>query len=97
MHNPFVYVVDTHELPHASVYRYVGLSSTGMSYKSSSASYGGSNFQSNNRYGGFSGRYDDDSYKSKDDNQFGEEKFEKFVPKSHHGASSERKTSNYSR
>lgn len=76
--------------------KYVGLSSTGMSYKSSSASYGGSNFQSNNRYGGFSGRYDDDSYKSKDDNQFGEEKFEKFVPKSHHGASSERKTSNYS-
>lgn len=74
--------------------KYVGLSSTGMSYKSSSTSYGSSSFQSSNRHGGFSGRYDSDSYKDKDEDQFGEEKFEKFVPKSQ-GASAERKTARY--
>lgn len=78
--------------------KYVGLSSTGISYKSSSASFGGgSNFQSSNKYGGFSGRYDDDSYRSKDESDFGEDKFERYVPKSHQGTSSERKTSNYNR
>lgn len=89
--------MNTNELPHASVYRYVGLSSTGRTYKSSAASIGGSSFQSNNRYGGFSSRYDDDSYRSRDEDNFGVDKFEKFVPKSYQGASSERKTSHYSR
>ncbi|XP_057524204.1 clathrin interactor EPSIN 1 isoform X1 [Amaranthus tricolor] len=76
--------------------KYVGLSSTGISYKSSSASYSGSSFQNSNRYGGFSGRYDDDSYKTKDEDHFGEDKFDKYVPKSHQGASAERKTSYHS-
>uniref|UniRef100_A0A803LBG8 ENTH domain-containing protein n=1 Tax=Chenopodium quinoa TaxID=63459 RepID=A0A803LBG8_CHEQI len=76
--------------------KYVGLSSTGMSYKSSSASYGGGGSQSSNRYGGFGGRYDDDGYKSRDEDYSGQDKFEKFVPKSYQGASAERKTAHYS-
>lgn len=67
--------------------KYVGLSSTGMSYKSSAASHG-----SSNRYGGFGGRYDSDSYKNKDEDQYGEDKY---VPKSRQGSSSDRKTAQY--
>lgn len=76
--------------------KYVGLSSTGMTYKSSSASYGGSSFQNSNRYGGFSGRYDDDNYRGRDEDHYGEDKFEKFVPKSQKGSSAEKKTSHHS-
>uniref|UniRef100_A0A803N488 ENTH domain-containing protein n=1 Tax=Chenopodium quinoa TaxID=63459 RepID=A0A803N488_CHEQI len=78
--------------------KYVGLSSTGISYKSSSASYGGGSSQSSNRvrYGGFGGRYDDDGYRSRDEDYSGQDKFEKFVPKSYQGASAERKTAHYS-
>ncbi|XP_074317329.1 clathrin interactor EPSIN 1-like [Silene latifolia] len=72
--------------------KYVGVSSTGISHKSSSASFSSGSSQSNNRYGGFSGRYESDNYSEKDEDKFGEDKFEKFVPKSHQGASAERKT-----
>ncbi|KAK9742057.1 hypothetical protein RND81_03G145500 [Saponaria officinalis] len=58
--------------------KYVGLSSTGISFKSSSSSFTGSTSQSNN--------------KDKDDNKFGEDGFEKFVPKSHQHAATDRKT-----
>ncbi|KAK9742060.1 hypothetical protein RND81_03G145700 [Saponaria officinalis] len=71
--------------------KYVGLSSTGISYKSSSSSFGGGISQSNNKYGGFSGRYDSDNYRDKDENKFGEDGFEKFVPKSHQRAATDRK------
>lgn len=48
-------------------FRYVGLSSSGISYKSSTASFGSSSssFQSRDRYGGgLSGTGDEDSYDS---------------------------------
>ncbi|KAL9227269.1 hypothetical protein vseg_002979 [Gypsophila vaccaria] len=73
--------------------KYVGLSSTGISYKSSSASFGSASSQSSNKYGGFSGRYDSDNYREKDEDKYGEDRFEKFVPKSRQGASTERHTS----
>jgi epsin len=41
--------------------KYVGLSSTGITYKSSSASFG-SNYSSGERYGSFSGTREGDSY-----------------------------------
>ncbi|XP_066349188.1 clathrin interactor EPSIN 1-like [Miscanthus floridulus] len=41
--------------------KYVGLSSTGITYKSSSASFG-SNYSSGERYGSFSGKKEADSY-----------------------------------
>ncbi|KAJ6745674.1 EPSIN/ENT-RELATED [Salix koriyanagi] len=47
--------------------KYIGLSSSGISYKSSTASFGGNNssFQSRDRYGGgISGTRDEDSYDS---------------------------------
>ncbi|KAK9699785.1 hypothetical protein RND81_08G196400 [Saponaria officinalis] len=72
--------------------KYVGLSSTGISKKSGSASFSGGSSQSSNRYGGFSGRYDSDNYREKDEDRFGENRFEKFVPKSRQGASTERHT-----
>ncbi|GMH10789.1 hypothetical protein Nepgr_012630 [Nepenthes gracilis] len=73
--------------------KYFGLSSSGITYKSGSASFGSSNFESRNRSGGFSGTNDSDSFndKDKDEDRFGEEKFEEFVPKSRRGLSSERK------
>ncbi|KAL9230365.1 hypothetical protein vseg_005727 [Gypsophila vaccaria] len=72
--------------------KYVGLSSTGISYKSSSASSGGGISQSNNKYGGFGGGYDSDNYRDKDGDKYGEDGFEKFVPKSQQRAATERKT-----
>ncbi|KAL8171122.1 hypothetical protein V2J09_022926 [Rumex salicifolius] len=73
--------------------KYVGLSSTGMSSKSSSAAFGNSSFRSSSGYGGYGGSYDSDAYnsKDKDENQFGVESSDKFVPKSRRGSSDERK------
>ncbi|XP_074286973.1 clathrin interactor EPSIN 1-like [Silene latifolia] len=75
--------------------KYVGLSSTGISYKSNSTSFSGGSSQSNNKYGGFSGRYDSDNYGGKDEDKFGEDRFEKFVPKSRQGATTEKKTTQH--
>ncbi|KAL5786306.1 hypothetical protein ACOSQ2_008698 [Xanthoceras sorbifolium] len=56
--------------------KYFGLSSTGITYKSGSASYGNSSFQSSDRYGGLSGGDNfKDSFKDKD--RYGGEKIEK--------------------
>ncbi|XAR70817.1 hypothetical protein NMG60_11027821 [Bertholletia excelsa] len=67
--------------------KYFGLSSSGITYKSGSASLNSSSFQSSNRYGGFSGFQYRDSYKDsyKDDDQFGEEKFKPRSTKSSRG------------
>ena len=46
------------------IIRYVGLSSTGISYKSgSSALFSGGSFQKIDRYGGFGGSRDGETYK----------------------------------
>ncbi|KAJ9183540.1 hypothetical protein P3X46_007381 [Hevea brasiliensis] len=59
--------------------KYFGLSSTGITYKSGSASYSSSGFQSSNRYGGLSGTRDSDSFRDsyRDKDHYGEEKTEK--------------------
>ncbi|GAB2223027.1 hypothetical protein Droror1_Dr00017162 [Drosera rotundifolia] len=76
--------------------KYFGLSSSGVTYKSGSASLGSSSFQSNTKSGGFGGTSDFDTFghKDKDEDQYGEEKYEKFVPKSRQGTSEKKKTSN---
>lgn len=74
------------------VIRYVGLSSTGISYKSSSTSYGGGSYQSSDRYGGYSSRRDGDNFKDsyRDRDQYEEEKTEKDTySRSSHGVTSE--------
>ncbi|KAJ0089676.1 hypothetical protein Patl1_12982 [Pistacia atlantica] len=65
--------------------KYFGLSSSGITYKTGSASsYGSGGFQSSDRYGGFQ----EDSYKERD--WYGEDKFEKDTfGKSRRGAASE--------
>ncbi|KAM6543756.1 hypothetical protein CsatB_008203 [Cannabis sativa] len=55
--------------------KFIGLSSTGISYKSSSTSYGSGSYQSSDRYGGLSGDKFKDSYRDKD--QYEEEKYDK--------------------
>ncbi|XP_050364069.1 clathrin interactor EPSIN 1 [Argentina anserina] len=79
--------------------KYVGLSSTGISYKSGSAtssSFSGGSYQSSNRYGGSSGvgsgdRFGD-SYKESD--PYDEDKFEKkSSSRSHRGVTSENRES----
>ncbi|XP_059657111.1 clathrin interactor EPSIN 1-like [Cornus florida] len=59
--------------------KYVGLSSTGISYKSSSTSFGSSSLQSGDRYGGFGGTRDGDNFKESygDNDRYGEDKFDK--------------------
>ncbi|OVA11369.1 Epsin domain [Macleaya cordata] len=72
--------------------KYIGLSSTGITYKASSASYGSSSFQQNDRYGGFSSKKDGDMFKDsyKDRDRFGGEEFGKGSrDKSRRGVSSE--------
>ncbi|KAK9273891.1 hypothetical protein L1049_018703 [Liquidambar formosana] len=61
--------------------KYFGLSSTGITYKSGSASYGSSSssYSSSDRYGGLSGTKEGDLFKDsyKDKDRFGEEKSDK--------------------
>lgn len=45
------------------VFRYFGLSSTGITHKSSSASYSGSSFRQSDQYGTSSGTREDESFK----------------------------------
>ncbi|XP_038695245.1 clathrin interactor EPSIN 1-like isoform X1 [Tripterygium wilfordii] len=56
--------------------KYFGLSSTGITYKSGSASLGGGNFRSGDQYGGFGGSREGDNFRSsyKDQDRYGEEK-----------------------
>ncbi|KAL6980077.1 hypothetical protein U1Q18_021727 [Sarracenia purpurea var. burkii] len=58
--------------------KYFGLSSSGITYKSGSFTSGSSSFHSGDRYGGFSGTKDSDTFKDsyKDNDQVGEEKFD---------------------
>ncbi|XP_057478265.1 clathrin interactor EPSIN 1-like isoform X2 [Actinidia eriantha] len=58
--------------------KYFGLSSSGISYKSGSASSGSSSFQSGDKYGGLSGTKDGDTFKDihEDNDRSGEEKFD---------------------
>eukprot|EP00262_Sarcandra_glabra_P018862 TRINITY_DN6922_c0_g1_i2.p1 TRINITY_DN6922_c0_g1~~TRINITY_DN6922_c0_g1_i2.p1 ORF type:complete len:579 (-),score=137.32 TRINITY_DN6922_c0_g1_i2:246-1913(-) len=55
--------------------KYVGVSSTGTTYKSNSASYGSGGFQNNDRYGGPRGAKEGDMFKDsyKERDQYGEE------------------------
>ncbi|PON86195.1 ENTH domain containing protein [Trema orientale] len=72
--------------------KYVGLSSTGISYKSSSNSYGSGSYQSSDRYGGLNSRRDGDNFKDsyRDRDQYEEEKIEKDTySRSRHGVTSE--------
>jgi epsin len=73
-----------------TTFRYVGLSSSGITYKSGSASYGSSSYQSSDWRG--SGTRDGDRFKDsyKDRDQYGEDKYEKDTyGKSSRGAMSE--------
>ena len=72
--------------------RYVGLSSSGISFKSGSASYGSSSYGSSDWRG--SGTRDGDSFRDsyRDRDQYGEEKYEK---KSSRGAISENQGNAY--
>ncbi|KAF5958732.1 hypothetical protein HYC85_005957 [Camellia sinensis] len=58
--------------------KFFGLSSSGITYKSGSSSFSGSDFQSSDRYGGFSSKRESDEYKGnyKDKDRFGEKKFD---------------------
>ena len=63
---------------HIPLFRYFGLSSSGITYKSGSASSGSSSFQSGDKYGGLSGTKDSDTFKDsyKENDRSGEEKFD---------------------
>ncbi|CAK9169026.1 unnamed protein product [Ilex paraguariensis] len=58
--------------------KYFGLSSSGITYKSGSASSSSSSFQSSDRYGGFGSTKDDDTFGDsyKDRDRFGGDKFD---------------------
>ncbi|KAF3447495.1 hypothetical protein FNV43_RR12681 [Rhamnella rubrinervis] len=77
--------------------KYVGLSSTGIAYKSGSSSYSSGSYQSNNRYGGFGGSRDGDGFREsyRDKDQFEEEKIEKDTyVKSRRGVTTDNQGSN---
>ncbi|XP_062101275.1 clathrin interactor EPSIN 1 isoform X2 [Humulus lupulus] len=72
--------------------KFVGLSSTGISYKSSSTSYGSGSYQSDDRYGGLSSKRDGDRFKDsyRDKDQYEEEKNDKDTySRTRRGATSE--------
>ncbi|XP_027181229.1 clathrin interactor EPSIN 1 isoform X1 [Coffea eugenioides] len=58
--------------------KYFGLSSTGITYKSGSASFSSGSFQSGDRYGGFGSTKNGDSFRDsyKDRDRYDEDKFE---------------------
>lgn len=74
--NLFFFFFLCHNCFHIGVIRFIGLSSSGITYKSGSASYSSGNYQSSDRYGGTrdGGRYGD-GYRDRD--QYEEEKYEK--------------------
>ncbi|KAK4412577.1 Clathrin interactor EPSIN 1 [Sesamum alatum] len=63
--------------------KYVGLSSSGITYKSSAASFTNSSFKNSERYGGFGNTGDSETFKDsfKDKDQYGEDKYGKTKPK----------------
>lgn len=69
--------------------RYFGLSSTGITYKSGSASLGStsSSFRGGDRYGGFGNSRDADAFSDsyKDSDRFGEDSFQKSTSKTRRG------------
>ncbi|XP_055834405.1 clathrin interactor EPSIN 1-like isoform X2 [Solanum dulcamara] len=70
--------------------KYFGLSSSGVTFKSSSASFSSSgNFQSGDRYGGFEHKNDGDSFKDsyKVKDRYGEDKVDRSTFKSKKGSS----------
>ncbi|KAI4316563.1 hypothetical protein L6164_024535 [Bauhinia variegata] len=77
--------------------KYVGLSSTGITYKSGSASFSSGSYQSSDRHGGFGSRDGDrfrDSYRDKD--HYEDEKVEKdYSEKSRYGFTSDNPVSSY--
>ncbi|MFS7928719.1 putative ENTH domain, clathrin interactor EPSIN 1 [Helianthus anomalus] len=82
--------------------KYVGLSSTGITFKSGSAtSLSSSSFQKSDRYGGFGGSRDSDTYRDsfKERDQSNEDRFEpgKYKPRreASSGSSSKKGTSRY--
>ncbi|KAK4485894.1 hypothetical protein RD792_008545 [Penstemon davidsonii] len=59
--------------------KYVGLSSSGISYKSGAASFSSSSLKSSDRYGGFGNTRDSETFTDsyKDKNQYDDDKYEK--------------------
>lgn len=85
---------------YTDIFRYVGVSSSGVTYKSGAASGFGSSssFQNRDRYGGFGGTRDSDSFRDtyKDRESYGEEKAEKDTfGKSRRGAATDDVGSTY--
>ncbi|KAL3655640.1 hypothetical protein CASFOL_000036 [Castilleja foliolosa] len=66
--------------------KYVGLSSSGITFKSGAASFSSTGFKNNDRYGGFGNRGDSETFK--DGDQYGEDKYVKT-------AKSKKESSNY--
>lgn len=80
---------------HIVVIRYVGLSSSGITFKSGSASYSSGSYQSSDRYGGLSGTRDGDRYRDsyRDTDQYEEENSERDTySKSRHASESQGST-----
>lgn len=74
------------------IFRFFGLSSSGVTYKSSSAPYGSSSFQSADQHGGMSSKRENDSFRDsyKDRDRFDEEKVDEDTSaKSRQGVTSE--------
>ncbi|CAA2986971.1 Hypothetical predicted protein [Olea europaea subsp. europaea] len=59
--------------------KYFGLSSSGITYKSGTASFSSSSWKSSDRYGGFGNTKDDDTYQDSynEKDKYGDDKFEK--------------------
>lgn len=58
--------------------RYVGLSSSGVTYKSGAASFSSSSYNNSDRYGGFGNKRDNESFnESYKEEEYGEDKYGK--------------------
>lgn len=59
--------------------RYVGLSSSGITYKSGAASFTSTSFKNSDQYGDFGNTRDSETFNNsyKDKDQYGEDKYEK--------------------
>ncbi|KAI8547112.1 hypothetical protein RHMOL_Rhmol07G0169300 [Rhododendron molle] len=75
--------------------KYFGLSSTGITYKSGSVSSGSSSFQNSDRYGGFNGTKDSETFKDtySDNDRFGQDKSEKSTSAKSHRNTSKKESS----
>ncbi|GFP88041.1 clathrin interactor epsin 1 [Phtheirospermum japonicum] len=78
--------------------KYVGLSSSGITFKSGAASFSSTGFKNNDRYGGFGNRGDSETFKDsyKDADQYGEDKYVKTAKSkkesSHYGSMGQNST-----